>query len=245
MLVSVVEVLLADAQRAHDRELEPGQQAADRPRQRATRRPTRRRVPRARRRPARESPATCSRSRSSVSTRTRPMVRPCGAWNRPPIAWASECSAVQSEMFIVSPAIRLPHAISDRAAASWPSATAAGSERPISRIDSSAMASPIGVRNSRHHARDRLRQRVDPGVGGRRRRHGVREQRIDERVLRSQRRARDAGLARLARIADHRAAGDLGSGAGGGGHRDQWQMTVRGTSARTRGRRESQAALHR
>ncbi len=74
------------------------------------------------------------------------MVSPCGTWNIPPIACPSECSAVQSAMFMVRPAMRLPQAMSARASASAPSRNAATSEPPMSRIASSAIASPIGVR---------------------------------------------------------------------------------------------------
>ena len=63
------------------------------------------------------------------------------------MAWPSECSAVQSEMFMVRPAIIEPAAMSARAAASVPSLVATTSERPIIRIASSAIASPIGVRH--------------------------------------------------------------------------------------------------
>ena len=69
--------------------------------------------------------------------------------------------------------------------------------------------------HARHHPGDRLGNRVDTGVGGHRRRDRMRQQRIHERVLGTQRRAGDAGLPGLGRIRDHRAAGDLRSGSGG------------------------------
>ncbi|CAB5102061.1 unannotated protein [freshwater metagenome] len=64
-------------------------------------------------------------SRVSVSTSTSPIVKPCGTCLSPPIAWPKECSAVQSEIFIVSPAIMLPAAIPARADLSVPSLKAA------------------------------------------------------------------------------------------------------------------------
>ena len=67
------------------------------------------------------SSGTWARSRSRVSASTRPMVRPWGTCVTPPMAWPSECSAVQSEMFMARPAIIDPHDMAERAAASVPS----------------------------------------------------------------------------------------------------------------------------
>ena len=49
------------------------------------------------------------------------MVRPWGTCFTPPMAWPSECSAVQSEMFMASPAIIDPHDMPERAPGSVPS----------------------------------------------------------------------------------------------------------------------------
>ena len=53
------------------------------------------------------------------------MVSPCGTCLSPPIAWPNECSAVQSEIFMVNPAIMEPAAIFARATLSLPSLYAA------------------------------------------------------------------------------------------------------------------------
>ena len=59
------------------------------------------------------------------------------------------------------------------------------------------------------HARDGLGERVDARLRGRVGRDGVREHRVDDGVLRAQRRRRDAALAAGGGIGDDRAAGDL------------------------------------
>ena len=68
---------------------------------------------------------TTRASRVRVSTRTKPIVKPCGTCFSPPIAWPSECSAVQSEIFMVKPAIIDPAAIAARASLLLPSLYAA------------------------------------------------------------------------------------------------------------------------
>ena len=62
------------------------------------------------------------------------------------MACAIECSEPQSEMFMARPPMRLAHIISLRASGSDPSRTARTSAPPASRVPSSPIASPTGVR---------------------------------------------------------------------------------------------------
>ena len=182
---------------------------------------------------------TCWASRSRVSASTRPIVRPWGTCLTPPMAWPSECSAVQSEMFIVRPAIMLPQAMSERAAASVPSWVAfdqrAGHHADRLKRDGVAdRGADLG-----DHAGDGLGQRVDAGVGGHRRGHRVRQPRVDQRVLRAQGRVGDAGLGVVREVGDHGAAGDLRARACAGREGDQRSGSASGRSGRTRGTRGS------
>ena len=82
-------------------------------------------------------------------------------------------------------------------------------------------AQRVGVRRGedRHVGLERVRQRVDAGVRGQRRRHRDRQARLDDRLVGDQRVVDEREL----RAADRQHGGrrDLGAGAGGGGHGDQ------------------------
>ena len=136
----------------------------------------------------------------------------------PPMAWPSECSAPQSEMFIARPARRLAHAMSERAPWSEPSRTArheraAGEPRRLER-------DPVAHRRRGpdDDRGDRLCERVDPRHRGDPGRKPPGEDGVDERVLGAQERACDAGLGVGRVVGDDRAARDLRAGAGGRRH---------------------------
>ena len=155
------------------------------------------------------------------------------------MACPRECSAVQSEMFIVRPAIMLPQDIADRAAASAPSRYAATSPGVIIRIASSAMPSPIGVRHLATIPAIACASASMPVFAVIDRRHAVGHERIDERVLGPKVRVRDTGLATRVRIRDDGATGYLRAGARARGNGDQ--RDVRDRVRRCRGQELTEA----
>ena len=161
-----------------------------------------------------ERSGTYRRSRSIVSARTSAIVRPCGSPNMPPMAWPSECSAPQSEMFMRE-ARQQARAGHVRARVVIGAVADDADERPAGepgRLERDAVAH--GRRGPHDDGGDRLRQRVDPRHRGDPGREPPREHRVDERVLGAQERACDAGL-RVGRVVgDDGASRDLRAGAG-------------------------------
>ena len=97
----------------------------------------------------------------------------------------------------------------------------------------------------RHVGLDGVRERVDAGVRGDRRRRADGQQRVADRVARDQVRARDADLHLGLRVGDDRDRRRLRAGAGGGRERDQRHAPGRAPTARgssPRARRRARAA---
>ena len=147
------------------------------------------------------------------------MARPCATPKRAPTAWASAWLTPTNALAKARPAIVAPLAICVRAARSSPSANARGSASRI--MPDRLQAQRVGVRRreDRHVGLERVRQRVDAGVRGERRRHRDRQARLDDRLVRDQRVVDERDLRAADR--EHGGGRDLRAGAGGGGHGDQ------------------------
>ena len=108
--------------------------------------------------------------------------------------------------------MRLPHASSRRAAASDPF----GDHRGEGVRDQAARLEPERDRERRRvphgAAADRLGERVDPRVRGRRRREPVRQDGVDERVLGAHVRVPEAHLPVALRVGQDARARDLAPG---------------------------------